>query len=333
MFQQPIKYPTVLGGPGAVASIAEDYAPASRRGSWAADETRINRTYSTRLKVTTTRFDLGPLGVINALGVRIGDSYRFPIYSSVATETDTGSFVQSIEVEQDAEGGCQWAVTIEYGPFDVPALLGTNYVSQGIIDPTARAWEVYWDSAKYKRSRPYDQSDPPLAYVNSIHDPLLDPPETEETRPVLKLVHVEPSYNEGLANAYRDTTNADTFLGCDPNTVKCRDIRGELHWDADWGIVWQITYEFEFRVDDPENNGFYQMLLNQGYRYKKNGSGNPINAVDDNGQNVTDAILLKKNGDKLPTTDDPYFLQFTEFPQVSFEGLNIPQDILQKSSW
>jgi hypothetical protein len=330
MFAQPIKFPSVFGFV-TVDEIGEDYREGSQRCTWAFGDGRIDRSYSSRVKVSTLT-KVGPLAIMAILGVRIGDSYRFPLYSGSATEADTGSFVQSIAVDKDSEDGKQWSVTIDYTPNDIATLHGNAYVSQGILDPTARVWEVYWDAAKYRLSKPEDNSDPPLPYINMAGDPLLDPPEYEETRPVLKLVHFEPKYNEAVANSFRDTTNADMFLGCPPNSVKCRDIRGELHWDTDWGIVWQVSYEFEFRVD-AKGDGFAQKLINAGYRYKKNGTGNPINATDDNGSEAKDIILLQRNGDKLAAGADPYLLTFTEFPTSDFSLLGIPDDILEKSSW
>lgn len=327
---QPVKFPSVLGF-GGVLSVQEDYASGSRRGSWACDETRINRTYSTRIKVQTLASTTGPLGIINSLGVKVGDTYRFPLYAAGATEIDTGSFVQSIEVEQESEDSKQWSVTIEYGPFDVPSILGTSYASQGIIDPTARAWEAYWDAAKYRHSKPTDESDPPKPYINTAGSALLDPPETEETRPVLKITHVEPIYRDDFAANFKDTVNGDEFLGYPPNVVKCRDIKGEWHWDSDWGIVWLITYEFEFR-DDEDGFGYDQRVVNQGYQYKLAGGGSPINAVDGQGQPVTDAVLLQLNGDKLPTGADPVMLTFKEFPTANFSLLNIPDDILVRTT-
>jgi hypothetical protein len=309
----------------------DDYGPGSHSGEWSVDETRCNRTYTNVIKIEVGQFD-GVLNVINQCGVRIGDTYRFPLYSAAATEQDTGSFAQSIRAEvaseQGAGGITQWKVTVEYGPFDVYHFLGTGYIAQGIVDPTARHVEVYWDSAKYRISRVEDFSDPPLPYRNTAGDPLMDTPEFEETRPVLKIVRNETRYNEVLANYYRDTVNSDVFLGCPPKTVKCRDIKGELHYDPDVGNFYQVTYEFEFRVDE-EGHGFTQRILNAGLRYKKNGTGEPVNAVDSDGQQVNDPVLLKEDGDKLPSTDDPYYLEFTEFPEVEFIDLNIPDDIFE----
>jgi hypothetical protein len=324
MYSQPIRFPQVFGA-FAVDVIGEHPAPGSRRASWSADETRINRTYTNQVLVSCTQ-RAGPLAIISAIGVKIGDTYRFPLFSGTATESDTGSFVQSIEPESDSEDGRQWRVTIEYGPFDVPTMLGTSYLAQGLVDPTEKPWQVFWDNAKYSISKTEDFSDPPKPFVNTANDALLDPPEIEETRPVLKLVHVEPNYNEAVANSFRDTVNQDVFLGCPPNTVKCRDIKGERVWDSDWGWAWTLTYEFEFRVDEA-GDGFKLKILNAGYRYKKGGTGAPINADDGQGKSTNDFVLLQKNGDKLPDGAAPYLLEFVEFPPSDFSLLGIPEDL------
>jgi hypothetical protein len=331
MFPQPVCGPSV-NTPAQLLSRVEDYGPGACSGEWAVDEQRINRTYATRIKIELRSQFIGPAQVIGLTGIRIGDTYKFPLYASAPTEVDTGAFVQSIKPqrnsEHDASGGVQWIVDVEYGPFDTVYWLGSGYLSTGQIDPTARVLGVTWDSAKYEISRPKDFSDPPKYYKNSIDDPLIDPPKFEETRPVLKIERWESTYSEAYATSFQDTVNEDVFLGCPPQTVKCRDIKGERNYDPDWGNYWRITYEFEFRVDE-EGDGFRQKVANMGYRYKS--GGNIVNALDDNQQPVTDAILLAKDGTKLAAGADPYLLEFTEFPPVSFEQLNIPQDILSQN--
>lgn len=336
MFPTPQFGPSVVT-PSTVASIMDDYESGSASGSWEVDERRINRTYTNRVKLVVNNRYVGPLGIIALMGVKIGDTYRFPLFST-ATETDTGSFVQSIRPERSSEhsasganGQVNWRATIEYGPFDTIYHLGSAYLSTGQIDPTAHVLEISWSSAKYDISRPYDFSSPVKYYVNTANDPLVDPPTYEETRSVLKILRREPYFDEPTANQYRNTLNQDVFLNCPPNTVKCRDITAaEREYDPDWGNYWPVSYEFEFRVD-PNGDGFKQLIASMGYRYLKNGTGNPVNAVDDNGQQVNDPILLAKNGDKLANAATPYMIEFTGFPVVSFEGLNIPQDILTQT--
>lgn len=332
MFPQPIYRPTVVS-PATVISRADDYESGSISGEWAADDVRINRSYTNRVKIDLINQYIGPAQVIALTGVKIGDTYRFPLYSA-ASETDTGSFVQRIAAEKssehNADGGCMWKVTIEYAPGDVVFHLGSGYLSTGQVDPTAHVLEVFWDSAKYEISRPYDFSSTPKPYLNTAGDPLLDPPPYEETRSVLKIIRREPYYDEPTASSYRNTINQDVFFGCPPSTVKCRDIRGERDYDPDWGIFWRINYEFEFRVD-PNGDGFKQLILSTGLRYKPGGTGTPINAVDGQGHDVTDAVNLQKSGDKVPDGGTPYIIEFVGYPSSAFAGLNIPQDLLTQN--
>ncbi len=329
MNQSPINQPNVLV-PGLITGIADDYEPGSRSAEWSIDEVRLNRTYTNRLKVTTASRFVGPLQIIGATGLRLGVSYAFPLFSGPATENDTGSFLQSIKCDLDSEDGRQWKVTLTYEPYDVVHQLGNSDIGQGIINPTDRVPEVYMDKAKYQRSKPEDESSPPLPYVNTVGDPLIDTPETEETRPVFKIVRNESTYNDDYASQYKDAVNSDEFLGYPPNTVKCRDITAERDYDPDWGYYYHVTYEFEVR-DDDDGNGFTRKILNAGYRQLVNGSGEPTNVVDATGNQVTDPVPLQKNGAYTPGAD-PYFLSFAQFPSIEFAGLNIPDDILTVNS-
>lgn len=336
MYLEPINYPSVLS-PGIVQLVADDYEPGTRKGSWSVDETRCNRNYVLRLKAITASSNIGAIQVIQSVGLLIGSSYSWPYYGD-PTENDTGSYLQSIDVENTSDDGRQWAITLTYAPFDVWTLLGSSDLNKGIISPLDRAWEVYWgEPQKYKKSKPYDESgeneetgEPGAPYVNTVGDPLLDPPPTEETRPVLFLVRNESTYNDAYASQYKDAVNSDEFLGFPPNTVKCRDIKGERFWDPDWGWWFKVTYQFEFDYDD-DGEGFTYLALNAGYRQLVNGTGSPVNVVDANGNTVTDAVPLKQNGAYEPGAE-PYFIPFQEFPSVPFENLNIPDDLLYVSS-
>jgi hypothetical protein len=332
MFPTPQFGPSIVV-PSTLAKIDDDYEAGSTSGTWEVDERRINRTYTNRVKLVVNSRYVGTLGVIAFIGSKIGDTYRYPLFSPM-TEQDTGSFVQSIRPEKSSEhsasGQINWTATIEYGPFDTIFHLGSAYLSTGQIDPTAHVLEIAWSSAKYEVTRPYDFGDPKKFYLNTVGDPLVDPPPYEETRSVLKILRREPFFDEVTANLYRNTINQDIFLNCPPNTVKCRDICApEREYDPDWGLFWPVSYEFEFRVD-PNGDGFKQLIANMGLRYK-NSAGKLVNVTDDKHQQANDAMLLSKDGSKLAAGADPYMIEFTGFPVVPFEGLNIPQDILQQS--
>lgn len=324
---EPRHIPQVTGFAGAM-TVSDDFG--GRSGSWAVDDTRCNRLYTNRLKVEVSSQNVGPIQVIKGIGVQIGDTYRFPLFSFSATEIDEGSFVTGIDVEWEAGGptGAQWSVTIRYEPFDTVYLNGSQYLSDGIIDPTYRQPEVVWGEAKYKRSKPEDVSDPdPKPFLNSAGDPLLDPPEIEETRPVLKFTRWERFYNDAYASSFKDTVNLNPFLGYPPNTVKCKNIGGEAIFDTDWGWYFKVVYEFEFRVD-PDEEGYTERIISMGYRQNVGGSA-PPKQIQIDGKDITDAVLLKEDGSYDPNAE-PYYLEFTLFPSVDFDELDIPEDILNK---
>lgn len=332
MYLQPVNYPTIYAS--GTISACEDYAPGSRSGSWSVDEVRCNRVYSSKIKVYCSSKYTGPVAIVSSLGLQLGQPYQFPIYAAAPTESDSGSFLQSIKADQDTEhsanGSIQWTVSLEYAPFDIVHQLGVSDIAQGIICPTDAVPEVLFDQAKYRRAKTEDESTPALPYINTVGDPLLDTPETEETRPVLIITRNEATYNDAYASQYKDTVNSDEFLGFPPNTVKCADIKPERIYDPDWGYYFRVTYRFEFR-DDDDGNGYSQLILNAGYRQLVDGEGEPTNVVDGSGNQVTDAVALQKNGSYQPSAE-PYFLEFNEFPAMPFADLAIPDDILSVNS-
>jgi len=329
MFPQPVCYPSV-NAPGAVFSRHDSYEPGANAGGWGVDESRCNRTYSNKIRMEISPQYVGPAQVIMLSGVRIGDTYRYPLCDGFPTETDTGSFVQAIHAERvsihDPSGVVMWEVTIEYSPFDVRYNLGLDYISMGVIDPTQKIAEISFDKAKFEITLPFDRSDPPKPYVNSIGAPLLDPPPHEETRSVMSISLVRPKFTD--MSPWENTTNQDIFLGWPPNTVKCRTVKVERTYDPDWGIPYKYTVEFEFRVDI-EGVGWTQRLVNVGTKYKKGGTGKPIKFYDDNGHPDHEPRMLKKDGDLLPDGDDPYLLEFVEFPPADFNFFGIPPELFQ----
>lgn len=334
----PVNFPSILT-PIAIEYF-DEITDGGVEGSWGVDETRCNRNYTVQLKVFTNSKYVGPVQLIGSLPVGLGTPYAFPLASFGATENDAGSYVQKISASRTAvtQTQSQWLLTLEYGPFDIWSLLGSSHLASGLIDPLDRAYEVYWgEPAKYRKAKPYDESGeqenglPGAPYVNTIGDPLLDPPDTEETRPILFVVRNESIYNDAYASQYKDTVNLDEFQGFVPNTVKCRDIKGERFYDADWGWFQRVTYQFEFDYDD-DAEGFSKLVLNAGYRQKVGGSGNPTTVNDPvTGAPMTDAVPLQQNGAYTPGSP-PYFITFQEFPSIAFSGLNLPDDLLYVAS-
>lgn len=341
----PVNQPTIINQ--ATWLVYDDFEPATE-GEWGVDEVRCNRSYSIQLKLFTNSQYAGVVQAVQAVqaaGAQIGSTYQFPQFTPgvPATEKDTGSFLQSIRArrstEHDQAGNVIWTANLTYAPFDVAHQLGTSMIQYGLIDPLERYPEVIANDAKYERYKPYDETpaDPedssaggPLPFVNTVGDPLLDPPKTEETRPTIRFIRNESTYNDDYASQFKDSVNSDEFLGYPPNTAKCSSIGNERIYDPDWGNYFRVTYDFEMR-DDDDGKGYTLEVLNAGYRQLVNGAGSPVNVVDGDGNTVTDAVPLQENGAYTPAAE-PFYLQFMEFPQVAFEGLNIPDDILDADS-
>lgn len=330
MNQQPTNAPTILTASG--WTLAEDFEPGFVSGSWGCDDTRLNRTYTVKVIASVDSRFAGPIGAIGALrdnGFPIGSTYRFPLFVAAATETDTGSFLTSIDVATAAIGngqGTMWELTLNFTPFDVYHQLGQSSIHDGLVNPLDRASEVYWSNAKYEIYKPLDNGQTPIPYLNTAGDPLIDPPALEETRPTLKFVRNESTYNDDYASTFKDTVNNDVFLGYPPNTAKCADISGERVYDPDWGYFFRVTYQFEFR-DTTDGNGYSRQTNSVGYRQLPGGSGSPTNILDPNGKQITDAVPLQKDGSYQPGKD-PYIITFVDFASVDFADLNIPDDVL-----
>ncbi len=318
-----IRQARVLTPVGTVTRV-ENHGPDKLKGGWSIQG---GRTYTNQLKIETSSRYVGPIQIIQSLALKFGDHYAWPLSEyngrialpAIAIEEDTGSFIQNIQLEPDGDDGRQWIMTLEYGPYDYQHEKGDD--QGGTADPLTQKPEVSWGTAKFEESRPEDSDGQP--YLNTVGDPLEDPPAHEESRPVLTITRNEPQYNEVWVNQFVDHVNSDPFLGWAMDTVKCKDIVGKRVWDKDWGYHWEVSYEFEFR---PE--GWTSKLLNAGYR-ELDGSGDP-QMVLVSGAPVSSPVALTEAGHYDPDAS-PFFLEFREFEHADFDFLNIPEDILTAS--
>ena len=357
---------TFLGGPsvpnpiGTITQIINAKMPSAQSMHWSFEQQggwfSAQRRYTNVLRVFTNSPYVGPIQVQQALlgqGCFHGATYRFPIKelngdasTVTATEIDTGSFVQAVEIEQETEDAKQWLARIQYSSFDINHELGSSQVQNGSIDPLEMAPEVHWSSAKYEISNVLDVNGNP--FLNTCGDPLENPPKTEESRQVLSFIRNEATYDDNWAQTYRDSVNSDTFLGFPPNQARCKDITGKRIHTADYGYYWQVSYEFEFRIGtttvDVETTagvfgqpvqsvtsttGWWAEVLNAGLRQKLSGLGNPKQILID-GQLITSPVFLQQDGSYKPD-GQPYFLQFVLYRSQTFANLGIPSDVLTQN--
>jgi hypothetical protein len=291
------------------------------------------RNYTTKLKVQTSSQYVGAIQVIQSVAPRYGAFYRWPLVEFggdplplLPVEQDTGSFLQSIECDPDGDDGVQWIVTLEYTPFDVEHEVGEQDPDGNAIDPTTKRPDVSWGFASSDKSMPMDESDPPQPYINTANDPLEDPPQGEEGRPILTISRAEWTYDVDWTKQFVNHVNEDDFLGFEANTVKCRDIPAKLVYDADWGNYWEVTYEFEIRNDE-DGNGWDELVVNEGYR-KLDASGNKVVIMISEAPASSPQLLTKDGKDTIDDGGVPYLLRFKRFKRAKFANLKIPDDIL-----
>ncbi len=359
-----------LGGPnvprpvGAVTSVLNPKTSGASELNWSFEQQGgwllLNRKYTNTLQIITSSPYVGPIQIqqfLIGLGCFHGASYRFPIIeygggadasTASPTETDSGSFAQSIALTRDSDDARQWTAKISYSSYDINHELGNSQVSMGSANPLEMKPKAHWGTAKYEKVLWLDVNGDPI--LNTAGDPLEGGLKVEESRQTLTFTRNESQYNPQYAQTYKDTVNSDNFLGWSPNQVKCKDIQGTQQYTADYGYFWEVSYEFEFRIGtttvdvettagqfgQPVNtvvntSGWNFESISQGFRQKVSGMGDPVPIVI-NGQQITSPVYLQADGSYDPSPSaDPYLLYFQGYPSQAFANLNIPQDILTAS--
>jgi hypothetical protein len=348
-----LNFPQVLpdAAVGEIVSITNAKMPGGQGMRWSFEQLGGwwigARLYTLTLRVITNSPFVGPIQIIQALqGIAVvqGNYYQFPLPEYPRNpnlpgiiENDQGSLLQTIDLKQESEDAKQWLATLEYGPFDVNHELGNSQITNGSINPTDAAPTVRWSSAKYEISYPQDING--NDFVNTVGDPLENPPKREESRQRLSYTANYAQYNETWAQSFRDSINSDVFLGFQPHQVKCADIQGDRIYTADYGYYWRVAFEFEFRVQvftDSNGNtqtyGFEDLVLNAGMRQLNTNS--TLSQIIINGVPVTSPVPLTQDGSPLNSTwaqannPSPVYLVFLQYATSTFANLNIEQSIL-----
>lgn len=317
----------------------------SRGLSWSGQS---GRQYSLEVLIVTDDPTMGPRALLKNLGIKNGDNYQFPLYqpgtvnkNANPSEYDLSSFVQSLDIKEEASDGKQWRATIQYGPFDWTGQGG--YSGSGAEDsvqsPFAIPPQVRWSSAKYEQFCNFDNQGKKIC--NTAGDPFDPTLKRDDSRPVLTVVQNQEFFDIGSVQQYKDAVNSDVFLGFVPNTVKCQDITAERMYSADWGYYWQVTYVFEIRpivyASDGKtviSNGWTELVLNAGTRELKMGATDQTPILI-NGAPITTPVLLSQSGQSFIGTGVrpvEYYVPFNLYPQIPFAGLPIDQNLLTVGS-
>lgn len=264
------------------------------------------REYKRVWRVVTDDARVGPLTAREAIPVGLADVY------STGLESDSGAYCLQVDVAAEGDDGKSWLVTASYGYYN-PANRPAN--------PLLKPIEVSWSTAQFERVAELDQDGNPI--INSAGD-FYDPPVTcDDSRPILSIKRNEATFNDTLADQYRDSINSDPFWNRSPYECKCHDIQASQSFDADFGWYWTLNYTFEFNDD-----GWRRKILDSGYRYQNTGGTLVLNAVDGKGTPVSTPILLDGSGKKLADGADPIFNETKVYKERSFSGLNLTPDMV-----
>lgn len=306
-------------------------------GGWSV---KGGRTYSCQVDAYAS-VNVGPHTILKTTGFRYGDYYRWPLTRS-PVEIDTGSFIQSISIRQAGRvrylgaAGLKWQLGFEFSPFDINHEAGGNdeVGFDGKLNPFQAPPTVSWNGRAIEKVYPYDFSTTPKPYVNAAGDPLEDPPKSEDSNPVLQITRFEQTYDPTIVSSYRNRINDSawlahgSFAGFPAYTVKCTEISAKRVYDPDWGVYWEVTYEFEFKLEPDETGtqiGWKAKVLNAGMRCLSSGKLVPCLVQ---GHPVSSPVNLTNTGTFDATSPPtPNYLTFQPFKTANFAGLSIPVTI------
>jgi hypothetical protein len=245
-------------------------------------------TYSRLFQVITDDPWTGAKAVREAVPIAIGEPYV------TSTESDSASVCIGKNASCNSEDGKRWDVTVSYGD--------NSKVEEQ--NPLAEPADISWSFAQF--TRPVDIDCDSVAILNAASDPYSEPIETDDSRPVLKVTRNEAGFDPALANAYRDATNSDSFMGFSPGCCKVSNISATRTKFAnpELGDFYYVTsYEIHFNPD-----GFDRKILNAGLRELVEVDGEIVKKpILIAGQPVSEPHLLDENGKALEQGGEPVF--------------------------
>lgn len=306
-----------------------------KRAKWSV---RDGRSYSLELYVEMDEITEGPRAALLALGLGPASTYRYPLVTS-ATETDPGAFLQGFETMETDTDGKSFRVRLDYGPWnsavDGPAQ-GAGAASW-IMAPWMARPIVEWSAENREWAPPYDRDGKPV--LNKADD-AFDPSVAIDLPTLIAIVNriEQPPFNKNWITYYQGSINESPWHGWDAESVLCKNIKAAERYDADWGKLYDVTYEFAFRptvsVDTAGGTkvirpGWAEVRLNAGlreYYYPSLDERKKRNIEFEEGP-VSSPVALNENGTKLAPGEPPVILVFNMRPLADFSYFNFPADL------
>lgn len=262
------------------------------------------RNHAAAFKVTCNALDY-PTTAVAGVGISKGSACPWDGYARC---TAINTSVESTYTVGDNQKALIYRVDISYStdapeyenPLDEPPVIswGTNAQSIGVTN---------------------DEAGNPI--VNTVGDPI-EGVEDDDYTLTLSYTRNEAASPFPGAEEYLGKVNSGTFLGFSAKQVKCTSITAG---SAQATVVedvevtyYSVTYTFEIKP----TGDWKRRLLNVGYRYREDGSGDPKDIYVD-GVPVTSPQLLKENGDLWSSGDDPHYVEPYLNETTSFSSLGI----------
>lgn len=249
---------------------------------------------------TDDRYD-GPNLVMGAPGWTYLDPYI------IGNDSDPTAFCIDISADQmDKSNPFDWAVNVEFGQPE----------SEKVDNPLNEPIEEVWSFSNNSEDIAVDVNGNPI--VNTASDFLAT--QRNNNQPIVTFTRNEPTVNQPLIMANKDSVNSKVWRGFAPRTVKVANITNTRQYDTYIGYYWKTSYSFEINTDT-----WRFRPLNAGLREIKGGKLQPIYV---RGEAVTEPVPLKPDGssarnDSGVLTANPYLLEFQLYPEVDFNQLFI----------
>lgn len=171
-------------------------------------------------------------------------------------------------------------------------------------DPLIKKPEISWLSAV--TNEPIDRDINGNAILNSAKQSF-DPPITKDFYDlVLRYVRNERDFSQRQASEYKGAINSDSFLGFAEGLAMCTIFDGQKIYDEKWRDYYQVTYEFQFRIDKTSGEGvigWKRRILDQGFAEYIGADSDDKPEHEENKdkdtRKLSEPTLLDGNGKKL----------------------------------
>lgn len=278
------------------------------------------RVYTRVFDVQTDSASDGPGAAAGVVGIRKGDVHP----------DEPFAWCVSIDPAQ-RDSPTLWQITYGYDSHPpIPEVLqpdasGGSSPPEAVTPAEAAAagenpltrppvWKVSFQQTQEPAVR--DRNNDPI--LNSAKLPFDPPIMLEVSRPIVTVTFNKPSFAIADAEYIQDAVNSDTWYGMAPRTLRLVGIEGSSVQENGFAF-WQITYTLAIKRDTWDVKP-----LDAGYAELDPGSvgaeipAHWVKIVDDFGKEPTEAVPLNGSGRKLSPDDDPVYLEFRVYREISY---------------